>query len=99
MPDVVDRLLASDEASVRWKVRVNVLREDPRSDSIRKLQEEVRASPRVKALLSERGPDGAIPFHPYGKWYGAHWVLATLADIGYPPEDESIRPLAEQVLN
>ncbi len=23
----------------------------------------------------------------YGKWQGAHWTMATLADIGYPPAD------------
>ncbi|HEX6036166.1 MAG TPA: hypothetical protein VFY83_17130, partial [Anaerolineales bacterium] len=38
-----------------------------------------------------------IPGHPYSKWKGAHWVLATLADLGYPPEDESLIPLREQV--
>ena len=98
MASIVDRLLASDEPSVRWKVRVKVLGEDPRSDSIRRLQEEISSSPRVKSLLSERTAEGKIPFSPYAKWYGAHWVLATLADIGYPSGDESLRPLADQVL-
>jgi hypothetical protein len=28
---------------------------------------------------------------------GAHWVLAALADIGYPPGDASLVPLREQV--
>ena len=37
-----------------------------------------------------------IPHGPYAKWYGAHWVLATLADIGYPPGDASLIPLREQ---
>lgn len=95
---IINRLLASDEPSVRWKVRVKVLGEDPHLGSIGRLQEEVRTSHRVKALLSERTTEGKIPFHPYGKWYGAHWVLAILADIGYPSGDESLRPLAEQVL-
>ena len=98
MSDIIETLLASDEPSVRWKVRVNVLGEDPRSDSIRRLEGQIRSSPRVAALLSERTPEGTIPFGPYSKWYGAHWVLATLADIGYPPCDEGLKPLAEQVL-
>jgi hypothetical protein len=51
----------------------------------------------VRALLSERGPDGRIAHHPYAKWVGAHWVVATLADLGYPPGDESLAPLFEQV--
>jgi len=98
MSDIIETLLTSDEPSVRWKVRVNVLGEDPRSHSIRRLQGQIRSSPRAAALLCERTPEGAIPFRPYSKWYGAHWVLATLADIGYPPGDQTLRPLAEQVL-
>ena len=97
--DIIEELLRSDEPSVRWKVRVNVLGEDPRSDSIRRLQRQIRSSTRVTALLSERTPDGTIPVGPYQKWSGAHWVLPTLADIGYPPGDETLRPLPEQVLN
>jgi hypothetical protein len=70
--------------------------EDPDSQKIQKLHFEIRRSQRVRQLLSERGPDGKIPHHPYGKWYGAHWVLADLADIGYPTGDESLMPLREQ---
>ena len=98
MKSVIERLLESMEPSVRYKARVHVLREDPDSRAIRKLQEEIRVSPRVKALLSERGPDGRIPFHPYKKFCGAHWVLAALADLGYPPGDKSLFPLRDQVL-
>ena len=57
----------------------------------------VRRSDRVRALLSEREADGTIPRHPYSKWDGAFWVLATLADLGYPGGDESLGPLREQV--
>lgn len=93
---VIERLLASEEPSVRLKVRVGVLGEDPESPGIADLREEIRVSPRVRALLSERGPDGRVPYHPYAKWYGAHWVLATLADLGYPPGDETLVPLRDQ---
>lgn len=50
------------------------------------------------ALLSERDAEGIIPFHPYAKWRRAHWVLVMLAEIGYPPGDDSLIPLREQVL-
>jgi hypothetical protein len=60
--------------------------------------EDIRSSARAAALLSEREGDGSIPFHPYTKWRGAHWVLVTLAELGYPPGDESLLPLREQVL-
>jgi hypothetical protein len=97
MNNIIDKLLNSDEPSVRFKVLVNVLGRKLESPEIKKLQEEIKSSSRVKLLLSERGKDRKIPFHPYAKWYGAHWVLATLADIGYPPGDKSLIPLKEQV--
>jgi hypothetical protein len=97
MDNVVRRLLNSDEPSVRFKARVNLLGEDRESAEIRQLQAEIKTSPRVRQLLRERDEDGNIPHHPYAKWYGAHWVLADLTDIGYPPGDESLFPLRERV--
>jgi hypothetical protein len=94
---IIERLLNSDEPSVRFKVLVNVLGKKPESPEIKKLQKEIKSSSRVRLLLSERGKDGKIPVNPYKKWYGAHWVLACLADIGYPPGEESLIPLREQV--
>ncbi len=94
--EVVDLLLNSEDPSIRFKASTEILGEDDGSTKIRRLQQEVKSSPRVKLLLSERCRDGKIPYHPYAKWYGAHWVLATLADIGYPPGDKSLVPLKEQ---
>jgi hypothetical protein len=88
--NVVERLLESEEPSIRLKVRAAILGEDASA-------EEVRRSPRTRALLSERRADGMIPQHPYTKWTGAHWVLVMLAEIGYPPGDEQLLPLREQV--
>jgi hypothetical protein len=95
----VAMLLRSPEPSVRCRVLVYVLSANPESDEAKKLREELRLSRRVQALLSGRGPDGRIPFHPYAKWYGAHWVLASLADCSYPAGDQSLAPLREQVLD
>ncbi|GAB3425474.1 hypothetical protein [Flindersiella endophytica] len=94
---IVDRLLKSDEAAVRWRVRAEVLGEPADYRPMRRLRDEVRQSARVERLLANRGPDGRSTVAVYAKWQGAHWVLATLADLGYPPGDESLRPLAEQV--
>ncbi len=96
-PRIIDLLLNSDEPSIRLKVRVNVLGEDPDSTKIARLRNEIRNSARVKTLLSERQADETIPRHPYSKWSGAHWILATLADIGYPPDDQSLLPMRDQV--
>ena len=43
--------------------------------------------------------DGKIHYDPYTKWRGAHWVLSLLADLGYPPGDESLRPMMEETYN
>lgn len=82
MGKVIDRLLASDEPSIRHKARVGVLGEDPGSAPIKALRREIRSSPRVERLLSSRLDDGRIApaDHVYRKWTGAHWILATLAD-------------------
>jgi hypothetical protein len=96
--DNVTRLLRSPEPSVQLRVLLHVCGENPLSSSVGELCQAIVTSPRVKSLLAERDADGNIPYHPYAKWYGAHWVLATLADMGYPPRDESLVPLREQVL-
>jgi hypothetical protein len=96
---IVDELLRSPEPSVRWKVRTRVLGEADGSPAIRRLRGEIRRSPRVSALLARRDAAGRIttPRSVYAKWQGAHWVLATLAELGYPPGDRALRPLVEQV--
>ena len=99
--DQLSKLLESDEPSLRWKVRVNVLDEDPNSPQIAALQQEIASSDRVQSLLSLRGDDGRIVTfrNEYDKWKGAHWVLATLADIGYPSGDASLEPVRDQLLD
>jgi len=96
---LVRSLLASENPSIRWKVRVGVLGEDPDSRAIRRLQDEIRDSPTVRALLSRRDRAGEIHVkrNPYDKWQGAHWVFAALADVGHPPGDERLLPLRDQV--
>jgi hypothetical protein len=47
-------------------------------------------------LLIDRNAEGIIPFHPYDKWFGAHWVLSILVDLGYPQGDVSLSPLLAQ---
>jgi hypothetical protein len=93
---IVDMLLASAEPSVRWKVRTQVLDEAPDCAGIIELRTEIRGSERVRQLLApclSAGRPGV-----YAKWQGVHWVLAALADLGYPPGDTALHPLREQVL-
>lgn len=96
---LVRALLASENPSIRWKVRVGVLDEDPSSPALRRLRAEIEQSPTVRALLSRRDAAGEIHVRhsPYDKWQGAHWVLAALADVGYPRGDARLVPLRDQV--
>jgi hypothetical protein len=89
---IVDALVASDEPSVRWKARTSVLDEDPESRAIVRLRDEIGRSPRVRSLLQH------VAGSSYRKWSGGHWVLITLADIGYPSDDPDLEPLAERVM-
>ncbi len=55
---------------------------------------DVRRSPEAKALLS------SVVLDPvYRKWRGTHWVLADLADIGYPPRAKELKPLIDLVVD
>lgn len=97
----LESLLSSEEPSIRYKIRVGVLCEDRGTRSIGRLQCEIAQSSRVRALLRDRDERGRIRpvHHPYRKWIGAHWVLATLADIGYPSGDKRLIPIRDQVLD
>ena len=101
LEQVRQTLLRSKEPSVRWMVRVHVLEENRRSKRIQGLGRQIRLCPRVRTLLAHRDLGGRLrPVgNPYSKWQGAHWVLATLADIGYPRADRSLFAMRDQVLD
>ena len=96
---VVGELLRSDIPSIRFRTRVHVLGEDPASRPIRRLREEIRQSPLVATLLRGRDGAGRIAHPPsvYGKWQGAHWIMAALADLAYPEQDEALVPIRDQI--
>jgi len=84
------------EPALAWKLKVDVEGHDPDSQAARKAAKTVKESEVVRSLLSVRLPDGRTPRPAYAKWTGAHWLLSLLADLGYPPGDESLRPMMEQ---
>ena len=94
MMNAVDNLRQAEDACLRLKLQKQILREEEQS---RILEAEAASSPRVEALISGRQKDDGTAFHPYSKWRGAHWALADLADIGYPPADERLIPLRDHV--
>jgi hypothetical protein len=88
--DVVDVLLAVDEPAVVLRVRRDVLGEP--DSALGDLREEVRNSSRARTLIA-----GIPPGNVYDKWHGAHWVLADLADLGYPQSASELEPLRDRV--
>ena len=59
-------------------------------------RKEIATSPIIQQLLKDQQADGCIPYHPYDKWSGSHWVLSILADLGFLEGDELLKPLLEQ---
>ena len=87
--------LIGTQPALAWKLAVNVLAKKEASPEARQAQAEVRESALVKALLATCDRRHSV----YKKWDGAHWVLSILADLGYPPGDEALRPLMQDTLN
>ena len=98
---MIESISSIEDPSIRYKIMVGVLQRDPDSKEIKELQSKIRKSPRVQSLLINRDENGYIrPVNqPYKKWFGAHWVFARLADIGYPPGDADLIPIRDQVFN
>jgi hypothetical protein len=97
--NVVQRLLQSDNPSIRWKVRVGALGEDPASRSIAQLREQIRVGPWVRTLLSRRDDAGRIEARREHPVRALPFVVhvAALADLGYPVADDALLPLRDQV--
>jgi hypothetical protein len=83
-------LQAHDEPSVVLALRRDVLNEP--ASSLGDLREQVRKSPRARALI-----EGVFPGNVYAKWHGAHWVLADLADLDYPAQADELSGLRDRV--
>jgi hypothetical protein len=97
--EALARLLRSREPSIRWKARVGVRAEDPESRPLRRLQEEIRRSPRARALRRDaRRPGRRTVAGVYHKWLGCHWALAALADLGYPSGDPALLAAASRAI-
>lgn len=96
-PNPIPQLLNSPDPSIRYKTLVDVLGHEPESAGARQAREEIRTSERVQRMLSFCAPSGRMPGAAYAKWSGDHWLLAQLADIGYPSGDPALIPLRDHV--
>jgi hypothetical protein len=93
---LIKELKGYPDPIVRWKMNRYGFGDALASSEYQKAREGLSLSPIVQRLLSDRKDDGQIPYHPYDKWFGAHWVLSNLADLDYPEGDESLKPLLAQ---
>ncbi len=87
---IINQLRASEEPSIKYSVAIFLDKADPNTLKMQELREEIRNSTRVQSLLSH------VSGHVYSKWQGAHWVLSLLAELHYPPSDDSLLPLLNQ---
>ncbi len=83
------------EPALAWKLAVKVEGKSEDSLNVRQAATLVQQAPLVKALIETCDRQHSA----YKKWDGAHWVLSILADLGYPPGDETLRPLMEDTFN
>ena len=97
MTGFLQNLLDSDDPCVRYRALVHVCGRPAASPRAQREREAIRSSGRVRSLLSQRDRDGGLAGHVYAKYTGAHWALADLADMGYPPADRDLEPLRDQV--
>ncbi len=84
------------DAVIRPKLLLQLKQLPPEGEEVKQAQARLLQTELVRRLLGDQNEAGLIPYHPYNKWFGAHWVLACLADLGYPAGDERLRPLLEQ---
>ena len=89
----VDFLLASNEPTIRFMARRDVLGEDVTADP-----DEILSGPLVRGLLSGQKRDGGFGVFVYHKWTGAHWRLVSLVELG-APADERLHAAAGTVLD
>jgi hypothetical protein len=91
-----DLLRAADPA-IAYRARLLLQGEDPRSPAMLALRRKLRSSKNARGILSHREKDGTSRAGPYQKWQGPHWALHSLTLISYPPGDQSLIPLRDQV--
>ena len=93
------RLANSPDPGVAYAAMTLGLGRPVDAPGVRSARAAIPASARACALLSGRATDGTIPLGPYAKWQGAHWTLVQLAMLGYPPGDNALAPLRDQVMD
>ncbi|NJD59428.1 MAG: hypothetical protein C3F13_11300 [Anaerolineales bacterium] len=93
---LADALNGHQDPLVRWKLANQALATKPPIPQDKSTKQLLGESEIVRQLLLDQNSEGQIAFHPYNKWFGAHWILSILADMHYPAGDPALEPLLEQ---
>jgi hypothetical protein len=93
MDNAIEQL--RQQPALAWKVAVNILGKGVDSPEVSRACTQVRDASLVKTLIATCDRQHSA----YKKWDGAHWVLSSLGDLGYPAGDETLRPLMEHTFN
>ncbi|MFX0064468.1 MAG: hypothetical protein ACFFC7_20035, partial [Candidatus Hermodarchaeota archaeon] len=91
---IIETLLESNEPMVRLKTYRKLLNYNYDVKEVRNLTKNLKKMSTVAKQLFAYIPTdtSTTKFHVYKKWQGAHWILAILADLEYPPGDHSLIP-------
>jgi hypothetical protein len=87
-------LLASDEPAVRSITKRELLDEEADDE-----EDRVVEGPKVRTLFAGQEANGGFGVHPYRKWTGAFWRLASLVELQIPSGHERALAAAETVLD
>lgn len=92
--EILKILLSTKEPAIRLKTYLKLLNHDYETKEVKKITNNLKKTSQVYSQLFEKVPKkGEIPAKGvYHKWYGIHWILYVLADLGYPPGDSSLIP-------
>ena len=96
---IIRKLLGSNQPSIVYKTRRDLLDEDIENSKMQNLREEIRNSHNCQSIISFIQKDGTIHTNPYTKWQGPHWTLYSLALLEYPEGDQKLLGIRDQIYN
>jgi hypothetical protein len=91
---ILKELLHSPEPAIRLKTYVKLLDHDYETKEVSVLLNTLKEASEVITQLFAHIPKQGEPlfYGVYHKWFGIHWLLYVLADLGYPPGDSALIP-------
>lgn len=109
--EAIDKLLNSQNVSIRYRALTELLNENESNPDVKKLLNEIPNSLPVKTLLNKMHPDGYwLQKNPrtgeilgdgveYGSYATTHFVLSYLMELGLTKNHPLVRKASERYLN